>query len=243
MLSLTKTQVGKPTWLWQAASPYNPSGSTSSSDVSVSLNFICNEHYLCTYMEEDVKHVSLLHEDVHGIPGMLGSLDCMHEHWNNCPFAYQGAYQEKEKFSTLVLEAIADHNLWFWHAAFGLAGSCNDINLIDVSPLHQQFLDGSHSKIDFKFTIDEQVFNKLFYLVDGIYPQLSCFMKTISIPITKKETTFAGWQEAAQKDVEHTFGVLQSKWRFLASPVEMWDEVHIQDMVISYIILHNMRIL
>ena len=52
-----------------------------------------------------------------------------------------------------MLEAIADHNLWFWHAVFGLAGSCNDINLIDVSPLHQQFLDGSHSKIDFKFTI------------------------------------------------------------------------------------------
>ena len=142
-----------------------------------------------------------------------------------------------------MLEAIADHNLRFWHAAFGLVGSCNDINLIDVSPLHQQFLDGSHSKIDFKFTIDEQVFNKLFYLVDGKYPQLSCFMKTISIPITKKETTFAGWQEAAQKDMEHIFGVLQSKWRFLASPVEMWDEVHIHDMVISYIILHNMMIL
>ena len=68
-------------------------------------------------------------------------------------------------------------------------------------------------------------------------------MKTISTPITKKETTFAGWQEAAQKDVEHTFGVLQSKWRLLTSPVEMWDEVHIQDMVISYIILHNMMIL
>ena len=63
-------------------------------------------------MEEDVKHVSLFHEKVHGIPGMLGSLDCMDEHWNNCPFAYQGAYQGKVKFSTLVLEAIADHNLW-----------------------------------------------------------------------------------------------------------------------------------
>ena len=70
----------------------------------------------------------------------------------------------------------------------------------------------SHSKIDFEFTIDEQVFNKLFYLVDGIYPQLSCFVKTISIPITKKVKTFAGWQEAAQKDVECAFGVLQSKW-------------------------------
>ena len=67
-------------------------------------------------------------------------------------------------------------------------------------------------------------------------------MKTISIPIMKKEKTFAEWQEATQKDVECAFGVLQSKWLLLASPVEMWDEVHIQDMVTSYIILHNMMV-
>ena len=169
-------------------------------------------------------------------------LDCMHVHWKNCPITYQGAYQGKEKFSTLVLEAITDHNLWFWHAVFGFMGSCNDINILDVSPLHQQFLDGSHSKIDFEFTIDKWVFNKLFYLVDGIYPQLSHFMKTISIPIMKKEKIFAGWQEAAWKDVEHAFGVLQSRWQLLASPVKMWDEVHIHDMVTSCIILHNMMV-
>ena len=208
----------------------------------IAHNPVLHACYLHTYMEENAKCVSLLHEDVHGIPGMLGSLDCMHLCLKNCPIAYQGGYQGKEKFSTLVLEAITDHSLWFWHAPFGFTDSCNDINILDVSPLHQQFLDGSHSKIDFEFTIDEQVFNKLFYLVDGIYPQLSHFVKTISILIMKKETTYAGWQEAAQKDVECTFGVLQSKWQLLASPVEMWDEVCIQDMDISCIILHNMMV-
>ena len=74
-------------------------------------------------------------------------------------------------------------------------------------------------------------------------PTIELFHEDHSIPITKKETTFTGWQEAAQKDVQHTFGVLQSKWQLLASPVEMWDEVHIQDMVISCIILHNMMVL
>ena len=155
----------------------------------VAHNPVLHAHYLCTYMEENAKHVSLLHEDVQGIPGMLGSLDCMHVHWKNCPITYQAAYQGKKRFSTLVLEVITDHNLWFWHAAFGFTGSCNDINILDVSPLHQQFLDGSHSKVDFKFTIDEQVFNKLFNLVAGLYPQLSHFLKTISILIMKKETT------------------------------------------------------
>ena len=120
----------------------------------VAHNPVLHGHYLCTYMEEDAKHVSLLHEDVQGIPGMPGSLDSMHVHWKKCPITYQGAYQGKKRFSTLVLEAMTDHNLWFWHAAFGFTGSCNDIHILDVSPLHQQFLDGSHSKIDFKCTID-----------------------------------------------------------------------------------------
>ena len=37
----------------------------------VAHNPVLHAHYLCTYAEEDAKHVSLLHEDVHGIPGML----------------------------------------------------------------------------------------------------------------------------------------------------------------------------
>ena len=52
----------------------------------------------------------------------------------------------------------------------------------------------------------------------------------------KKETTFAGWQEAAQKDVEHAFEVLQSKWWLLASPVQMWDEV-VEKLQFSFILI------
>ena len=51
-----------------------------------------------------------------------------------------------------------------------------------------------------------------------------------------------GWQEAAWKDVECAVGVLQSKLWLLASPVEMWDELCIQNMVISCIILHKMMV-
>ena len=54
-----------------------------------------------------------MHEEAHGIVGMLGSLDCMNVQWKNCPVAFQGAYMGKEKSPTIVLEAVADHNLWF----------------------------------------------------------------------------------------------------------------------------------
>ena len=63
-------------------------------------------------------------------------------------------------------------------------------------------------------SIGEFEFNKLFYLVDGIYPQLTQFVKTISIPLTKKENQFAGWQEVGRKEVERAFGVVQSRYHF-----------------------------
>ena len=37
-------------------------------------------------------------------------------------------------------------------------------------------------------------------------------------------------------------GVLQSKWHLLATPIEKWDELKIQDMVISCLIMHNMMV-
>jgi hypothetical protein len=37
----------------------------------------------------------------------------------------------KEGAATVVLEAIATHDLWIWHAFFGLPGTLNDINIID----------------------------------------------------------------------------------------------------------------
>ena len=73
--------------------------------------------YLRMPTESDLKKVTALHEAVHGVKGMMGSLDCMHTWWKNCPVAWKGSYKGKEKRSTMVLEGMCDHHLWFWHAA------------------------------------------------------------------------------------------------------------------------------
>lgn len=79
--------------------------------------------YLRIPDENDLKSIMKLHSKVHGVDGMFGSLDCMHTVWKNCPVAWQGSYKGKEKKCTIVLEAACDYHLWFWHAAFGYAGS------------------------------------------------------------------------------------------------------------------------
>ena len=34
---------------------------------------------------------------------------------------------------TIILETIASHDRWIWHAFFGVAGSNNDINVMNQS--------------------------------------------------------------------------------------------------------------
>ena len=63
-------------------------------------------------------------------PGCLGSIDCMHWKWKNCPTAWSGQFKGKEGAPTIVLEAIADSNCRFWHFFFGVPGSLNDINVL-----------------------------------------------------------------------------------------------------------------
>ena len=66
-----------------------------------------------------------------GFPGMLGSIDCMHWKWKNCPTAWQGMYTGHCHEPTIILEAVASYDLWIWHAFFGMPGSLNDINVLD----------------------------------------------------------------------------------------------------------------
>jgi Plant transposon protein len=80
--------------------------------------------------------------DKRGFPGMLGSLDCMHWTWKNCPAAWKGQYTGKEAEPTIILEAIASYDLWIWHAFFGMPGSHNDINVLDHSDLFSDLENG-----------------------------------------------------------------------------------------------------
>ena len=51
--------------------------------------------------------------------------------------------------------------------------------------------------------------------VDGIYPELARFIKTISALIRQMQQWFIFWQESARKDVECTFDIFQIKFKLM----------------------------
>ncbi|XP_075499968.1 uncharacterized protein LOC142538537 [Primulina tabacum] len=83
---------------------------------------IFGERYLRRPSADDKKHLVEMHLQRHGFPGMLGSLDCMHWEWKNCPVAWKGQFTRGDHgVPTIMLEAVASADLWIWHAFFGVA--------------------------------------------------------------------------------------------------------------------------
>ncbi|KAK1681124.1 hypothetical protein QYE76_041972 [Lolium multiflorum] len=115
-----------------------------------------------------------------GFPGMLGSIDCMHWSWKNCPAAWHGQFKGYKKDATIVLEAVADQETWIWHAFFGMPGSCNDINVLQRSPLMTRLAMREGPLVEFE--ANGHKYNYGYFLADGIYPRWQTFVKPIIQP-------------------------------------------------------------
>ncbi|CAL2265825.1 unnamed protein product [Prunus armeniaca] len=68
--------------------------------------------------------------EARGFAGMIGSIDCMHWQWKNCPTAWQGDYGNRKDQKSIIMEAVASFDTWVWHSFFGVIGSQNDLNVL-----------------------------------------------------------------------------------------------------------------
>ncbi|KAG7366562.1 plant transposon protein [Nitzschia inconspicua] len=206
---------------------------------------VYKEEYLRLPTAEDLKSIVALHKAKHKVDGMLGSLDCTHTYWHKCPVAWKGQYQGRNSAPSLVLEAACDHNLYFWHLSYGHCGCLNDLNILNRSPLYNYMLEGQLYQLEQEanivpFMIGNESFEKAFYLVDGIYPRYTRFVKSFKFPASPEEKAYAGWQEGARKDIQRAFGVLKTQWQFLARPIQLHTPNLIAMRASACFILHNM---
>ncbi|KAL2461631.1 putative harbinger transposase-derived nuclease [Abeliophyllum distichum] len=151
-----------------------------------------------------------------------------------------GQYTGRSGNPTIILEAVADYDLWIWHANFGLPGSNNDINVLEASHLFANLAQGIAPPAN--YVLQGQEYNTGYYLADSIYPKWSTLVQTIHDPRGPKKKYFAMKQESCRKDVERAFGVLQSRFAIVAGPTRFWKKRVLHDIMTACIIMHNMII-
>ncbi|GKE18168.1 ALP1-like protein [Tanacetum coccineum] len=68
----------------------------------------------------DIQKLYNAHNNIHGFPRMLESIDCMHKEWRNCPKSWHVQFARGDKkYPIIMLEAVASYDLWIWHAFLG----------------------------------------------------------------------------------------------------------------------------
>ncbi|XP_024004241.1 uncharacterized protein LOC112081640 [Eutrema salsugineum] len=195
------------------------------------------DEYLRRPTPEDLRRLLAVGES-RGFPAMIGSIDCMHWEWKNCPTAWKGQYTRGSGKTTIVLEAVASYDLWIWHAFFGPPGTLNDLNVLERSPVFDDIINGQAPQVT--FSVNGREYHMAYYLTDGIYPNWATFIQSIKIPQDQKAKLFATNQESVRKDVERAFGVLQARFAIIKNPALCWDKAKIGKIMRACIILHNM---
>jgi len=175
-----------------------------------------------------------------GFPGCMGSVDCSHWEWHQCPTGMAGAYQSRNGSRVVVVEAVCDEDLWIWHLLVGAPGSLNDTNVMNQSPHYLDVTAGRWPPRDMPFSINRTTRTLPYYLVDGIYPRYAFLVSPHPMPLTDEEKTFNRLQEAIRNDVERLFGVLTKRFHIALHPGRSRS---VKQLILTYkavCILHNM---
>ncbi|GJU43999.1 ALP1-like protein isoform X1 [Tanacetum coccineum] len=117
-------------------------------------------------------------------------------------------------------------------------GANNDLNVLYGSSLFDDEI--ADIAPECPFIVNGHTYRKCYYLADGIYPEWSTFVKTFSVTRDAKTFKFKTVQEAARKDIERAFGVLQGRWGIIRQPARAMQINNLKRIMYCCIILHNM---
>ncbi|CAH1446713.1 unnamed protein product [Lactuca virosa] len=107
-----------------------------------------------------------------------------------------------------------------------------------MSPLLDDMYNGTAP--DSSFQVVGTSYRNGDYLVDGIYSERACFMKSLSCSNDCKRLKFKRAQEKVRKDVKRVFGALKKRWHILKYLAPYMEEKKMSEVMYTCIILHNM---
>ncbi|XP_045088132.1 uncharacterized protein [Aegilops tauschii subsp. strangulata] len=107
----------------------------------------------------------------------------------------------------------------------GMLGSCNDISVLDRSPLFANLANGEAPPVTFE--ANGRTYNYGYYLADGIYPRWSIFVKPVAKPEEERIRRFMEvYSEIRDNDVHDL-----TPERFDGRALEMaWRKIRIDSL-------------
>ena len=126
---------------------------------------------------DDLKKVEEIYRKC-GLPGAVGSLDCTHFKWDNCPWSEHRVHTGKEGYPSVVVEAMCDHAGRITAATKSYPGAKNDQTVISRDQSVWRIRDEEPWK-SMKYKLKnadgtETEYTGAWLIVDGGYPKVSC---------------------------------------------------------------------
>ncbi|KAJ9541025.1 hypothetical protein OSB04_027531 [Centaurea solstitialis] len=221
--------------------------------------YLYMRQYLRKPTATDVQAIYALHEQTHGLPGMLGSIDCMHCLENriveprnphslqirNATLCFVYFLPVFDPYATFRYRTLAVYKIKLdfrlktrTFRAKQVPGATNDIIVVNQSPIFNDLFENKAP--DSSFVVNNTHYNHGYYLADGIYPEWTTFVKAFRYPVEEPRVHFKKRQESARKDIERTFATLKDKWHVVKYPARVWTQQKLSQIMYTCIILHNM---
>ena len=178
-----------------------------------------------------------------GLPGCIGSTDCVHLKWDRCPLSLTNLCKGKEGYPSLSYSCTVDHHRKILGVTRSNWGTRNDKTIVRIDTYITDVHKGKvHSEIAYDVIVDEeyQKMYGVYYLCDGGYHKWNCMMNPMKHTSSRHERLWSEWVESTRKDVECCFGILKGRFRFLRQGILLQTQAKIDTAFFTCCILHNM---
>jgi hypothetical protein len=179
-----------------------------------------------------------------GFPGAVGSMDATHFRWWRCPAEEFNFCKGKYPYATLAVQAVVDHNRRILYLTDVYDGRENDKTITLDDPWCYGIMhNGTFDNIEYKMYDKEGVLRKYYgayFIVDGGYHKMPCFIDPMHDATEHLDTHWSEFLESVRKDVECTFGILKSRFRYLRNGLDCTTREKANNIIKTCAILHNM---
>jgi Plant transposon protein len=137
-----------------------------------------------------------------GLPGCIGSADCVHIRWERCPAGSRSTHKGKEGFPTLSYEVTVDHTKKIIAATEGHPGARNDKTIVEFDGFLTKLHNGElYADVPFDIINNQGNIKRekgLYLIVDGGYHKWKCLQGPFKHTSTSAEALWSRWVESVR---------------------------------------------